>query len=84
MNGDTIPKEMLLAQFLQYLPESERDIAKSSLNQYNEVDEEDLMEFLGDHGVRTTPSKENIGRILEEMAHKELIQCPTYVADCWL
>ena len=83
MNGDTIPKDILLGQFCQYLAESERNIVEMCLKNYDAIDEEDLLDFLGDHNVRVKPSKENITKIVQELSHKELIQCPTYVADCW-
>lgn len=83
MNGDTIPKDILLGQFCQYLAESERNIVEMCLKNYDAIDEEDLLDFLGDHNVRVKPSKENIMKIVQELSHKELIQCPTYVADCW-
>jgi len=82
-NGDCVPKEVLLSQFLHYLPESERRIAETCLNDFENADKDDLMDLLEDHNVRVAPTKTNIKRLFEETAHKELIQVPTYIADCW-
>lgn len=82
-SGDIIPSDVLLNQFLQYLPESERAIAESCLRDYESVDEEELLDFLSDHNVKVKPQKDNIQQLLEQTAHKEMLQVPTFVAECW-
>jgi hypothetical protein len=81
VHGDSIPKEALLQEFLMYLGESDRQVAKSCLENFESVDEEELFDFLEDHKVKVKATPESIRTILEEIAHKELIQDPTYVAD---
>lgn len=83
LNGDTIPENIILSQYLEFLPQSEKTIVTSALENFERTDQDDLMDFLEDHKVILRPTKENIRRIIIDTAHKELIQCPTYVADCW-
>jgi hypothetical protein len=83
VNGDTIPENILLSQYMEYLPHSERAVVQSALDNFETADQDDLMDFLEDHKVLLRPTRDNIKKIITDTAHKELIQCPTYVADCW-
>ena len=44
---------------------------------------EELLHLLGRYGCRKTPTPQNVKALILELAHKELIQRPQYVADCW-
>lgn len=61
---------------LEFLPQSERAIVTSALENFERTDQDDLMDFLEDHKVILRPTKENIRKIITETAHKELNQCP--------
>lgn len=72
-----------LVDFLTFLSPVERDTVRSSLANFQEVDNEDLMEFLEAHDCRKIPNAENIQSIVHELAHKDLVQKPKYIVDCF-
>lgn len=78
-----ICEKELLDSFLQYVTHDESDLLKQALETFEDVDQDELLDVLGCHDVRTAPTTSNIKRILTEVAHKELIQNAAYVADCW-
>ncbi|KAJ7373301.1 hypothetical protein OS493_012892 [Desmophyllum pertusum] len=44
---------------------------------------DELIELLDRYGCRKRPTQANVKDLILELAHKELIQKPQYVADCW-
>lgn len=83
LTGDVLEKRELIVEYLLFLPDSEKKLIEEALVNFDAVSQEDLLELLHDHGVRCIPSKKNFSSLIEEMAHKELLQEPSYVADCW-
>ncbi|CAC5399941.1 unnamed protein product [Mytilus coruscus] len=73
----------LLEGFYKDLPEHERVCLQMSLSDFTKVDEYDFVDILDSHGVRHLPNQLNIARIIMEIAHKEIIQTPTFVSKCW-
>ncbi len=69
--------------FWKYLPEMERETLQNALKDYPSVEQDDLLEVLGSHDVKTIASEANIGAIVDEMAHKELVQAPAYIRNAW-
>lgn len=47
------------------------------------LDSDDLMDTLDNHDCRTNPTAENIKSIVLEIAHKEILQTPMFVCDCF-
>ena len=45
--------------------------------------DEELLDLLEQFGCRKFPTRENIMSLILEVAHKEIIQKPQYMADCW-
>ena len=45
--------------------------------------DEDALDFLSSFQCFKVPSKQNIRSIILGLVHKELVQKPSYVADCW-
>ena len=79
-DGDIVPKDLLLQQYLKFLPEIDSKLVANALDDFENVDQGDLIDFLDDHKVQLLPNKMNLKTILEDLAHKEMIQSPTYVA----
>ncbi|XP_038064500.1 uncharacterized protein LOC119735750 [Patiria miniata] len=67
--------------FLQYIPESERNILEAALQEFPS-DNEELVEILGEYDCKKLPSETNLSHIISEMGHKEIIQKPRFIADC--
>ncbi|XP_046582796.1 uncharacterized protein LOC124290148 [Haliotis rubra] len=73
-------KKNMISDFLSFLPEGESRILSAALK--DDFDQEEVMDILGSHECRVVPTKENLEKILGEIAHKEVIQQPMYVKDC--
>lgn len=47
------------------------------------MDLDELLDILDAHEVKQLPNQSNIDRLVHEIAHKEQIQAPMFVADFW-
>ena len=83
LSGIETEKGDLLQEYLSYLPDSESDILSRALHNFEDVEIEELVEFFDDHGHVSVPSPDNIRTLVCDVAHKEMIQSPAYVAECW-
>lgn len=77
------PNEKLIENFLNIVSESEREVIKSGIENFDETDFDELLETLNNFDGRRTPNKENFKDIIYDIAHKEIIQKPKYIIDCW-
>ena len=57
--------------------------ANTYLQNFSAVDNDDLPDALDVHDCRTRVNEENFKAVLLEIAHKELLQTPMFVCDCW-
>ena len=75
----------LVQSFFKIIPAPEKQCYENAMQDFMPFGDEfdELVDFLDSHDVRQAPSKENTKRLLEEVSHKELIQAPMFVADCW-
>ena len=78
-----INKMDLLEEYIKFLPESEAEIVSKALLSYDEADSDDLLDFFDDHHHTSLPCKETFRMKVAELAHKELIQEPSYAAKTW-
>lgn len=76
-------KSDLVENFLKYLPESERTVFESWQSDFHSVDQEELLEILDNNSCRKIPTDSNVNEILQELAHKTLVQEPAYVIEQW-
>lgn len=79
-------EESLLHSFNRYLAPIDEDVVHEALKGGECEDGRDyteLIDLLSRYGCRKRPSKENVNSLISELAHKELIQRPRYVAECW-
>lgn len=76
-------KSSIIENFLKYVPESEQAVFQAWQSDFNSVDKEELIEVLDMHSCRKTPTENNAEEILQELAHKKLIQEPAYVIEQW-
>ena len=76
-------KETLIHEFLNFLSKTDRDLVSSAMEDFTSVTEEDLIDFFDEQGVTKLPTKENFIEVVSDMAHKNLIQQPTYVTEVW-
>ncbi|XP_019222594.1 uncharacterized protein LOC109204863 isoform X2 [Oreochromis niloticus] len=73
----------LKAHFLQFVSSQECDVLMEAVKNFSAVDLDDLVEVLDSYGCRKRITAETLPTILDEIAHKELVQKPMFVIDCW-
>ncbi|XP_049900229.1 uncharacterized protein LOC126390120 [Epinephelus moara] len=73
----------LKTSFLQFVSCQEQDVLRHALDDFSSVDDDDLLEVLNSYECRKRVTAASLPEILEELAHKELVQKPMYVIDCW-
>ncbi|KAL3866442.1 hypothetical protein ACJMK2_043738 [Sinanodonta woodiana] len=73
----------LTTTFLGFIPVSERTIIQAALDNFELVNMNDLLEVLESHECKKLPTPANIQSIIEEIAHKEILQEPRFVIESW-
>ncbi|KAL2076434.1 hypothetical protein ACEWY4_027962 [Coilia grayii] len=73
----------ILKSFMHYVSSQDTVILKTALEDFSKVDSTDLMDVLQAYECRKMVNAHTLPQVLEEIAHKELIQKPRYVVDCW-
>jgi hypothetical protein len=80
---DNINGNMLMESFKHFVSESERGVIDRCMSDEIDISGEELLDLLSAFDCKKSISKENLLATLNEIAHKELIQKPQYVAECW-
>ena len=78
-----IPNEDLLTDFYSYVSAPDREVFLTAEKDFSAVDTDELVEALDMHECKTVPKQENFKAVLLEIAHKEIIQTPMFISDCW-
>lgn len=76
-------KGELVDSFLKIVPEMDKNVLQDALKDFASVDKDDLFEFMEQHNVKKVIKADNVAPIVEEVAHKELVQTPTFVDECF-
>lgn len=83
----SITGPILIQSFMKYISADERRIVgqclSAELNFESEEEYNELLEILGNFDCRTRITEENAPTVIEEIAHKEIIQKTQYVTDSW-
>ncbi|KAJ7353883.1 hypothetical protein OS493_031590 [Desmophyllum pertusum] len=79
----SVTRKMLQDSFKHYVSNSEASLIEGCLSDSIQCDSAEMLEFLSAFDCKRKPTHENIIEIIREVSHKELIQKPQYVADCW-
>ena len=78
---------ILTHSFMQYISADERRVIEKCLSGDLDFENEDefkeLLDVLKIYDCRARVKPENIEVVIQEIAHKEIIQKPQYVTDCW-
>ena len=63
------------------MPESEHTVFESWRSNINRVNQEELIEILDNHSCRRITTSSTASEIIQELAHKMLVQEPAYVIE---
>ncbi|XP_029967711.1 uncharacterized protein LOC115403064 [Salarias fasciatus] len=73
----------LMETFFNYISPTEKDALSEALNDFRSADMEELLTILSSHNCTIAPMEQNLLRLFEEIAHKELVQEPSFILKCW-
>jgi hypothetical protein len=73
----------IMEAFFDIIPNDEVTTFRNALSNWESVDYDDLIEVLELHECKIRPTSQNISKILNEIAHKEIIQTPMFIVDCF-
>lgn len=82
--GLEIDEDELFTVFLEIVPQEEKHLVEEAMRDFTSVSErEEWIEFLEAHEVKLVITEKNAKQILLDVAHKEIVQDPAYIAECW-
>lgn len=73
----------ILNNFFEYVSETETSLIKSALENFSNVDDDDIIEFCSAYDAKWIPKKDNFKKLILQIAKEELIQKPSYVRNCF-
>ena len=79
----SVTSMMLQDSFKHYVSKSEASVIEGCLSDSIQGDNAELLDFLSAFDCKRRVTQDNLVEIIRELAHKEIIQKPQYVADCW-
>ena len=82
---ELLPKEWLVESFHQYISKDESETLKRCVTDkcLDPSTDEDVIDLLTSYNCRRVVRKDTMLKIIEELAHQEIIQRPKYVANAW-
>ena len=81
---DYVSEDMYLGSFMKCFSTTESSVVEHVLSRYLAVDDEDVQDFLTALVSKKIATNESFKESVVEIAHKELVQKPRYVAYCRL
>ena len=73
--------QILIEEFKSFVCHSDRQTIQNALN--GEFDKDEVEDVMGSHDCKVIPNEENFKRVAAEIAHKTLIQEPSFIKDVW-
>ncbi|KAK3084031.1 hypothetical protein FSP39_007063 [Pinctada imbricata] len=75
--------ESVREEFLLFIPPGEQKILKDAIEKFDSVDQDELIEVLSIHESKVRATNENIGTVVDQIAHLELVQETAFVRECF-
>ena len=69
-------------EFLQFIPDSECRLLSSALENIENIDMDELLEILSTHECKVKVTKDNLGTVIDQIAHIEMVQQPAFIREC--
>lgn len=79
----SITPEMLQDSFKCYVSPSATSLIEGCLANSIACDSDEMLDFLSAFDCKRKVTHSNFVEIMREVAHKEIVQKPKYVSDCW-
>lgn len=76
-----IGSDKLREEFLQFIPKSESGILSNAIGDMEKADMYELLEILSTHDCKVKITKDNIGPVIDRIAHLEMVQEPAFIKE---
>lgn len=73
----------LFQSFANYVNARDSEVIENALKDFSAVDQSELIDILETIECKWIPTSTNFNQLIQDIAHKELIQKPMFVIDCW-
>ena len=80
---ESISLDFFLTSFREYIAAEDGEVLDACFSDAFDADDKDILEFLSTFKCFRMSRKDNIQKIILELAHQELIQKPQYVVNSW-
>ena len=74
-------EDSLLDEYLQFISPIEQELLIQALKDFNSVDYDDLLDFLGNHDCKVLVTSSNLRETILQMASKEMFQEPSFIKE---
>ena len=81
VNSENDDTNTILEEYCQFLSDTEKDLITKTLDDFDGVEFDELLEFLSNHDCKVRVSKENVKTVLLQIADKKLNQEPAFVRE---
>ena len=78
-----ISDSFLREAFYLYIGKDEAETLKNCSEGELDANDDEILEVLSGYKCYQNPTKENVGLIITQLAHQELVQKPKYISNCW-
>ena len=75
--------ESLIQDFFLYIDPMEREVLSTAMTDFPAADFEELVNIFDSHQGKILPNETNLSILIQQIAHKELLQTPAFVIECW-
>lgn len=73
----------LMEVFFNFISPTEKDVLTEALDNFKGADMEEFLSILSSHNCSVLPTEENLPKLVEGIAHKEMVQEPAFIIKCW-
>ena len=81
MDLNKINSDSMLDEYLQFISAIEQEMVKQALNDFNSVEYDDLLDFLGNRECKVLVTSSNFRETILQMASKEMHQEPAFIKE---
>ena len=82
-NTDPDEGDLVQSFLTQFIPSVERELFQEAMDNFDSADYEDLCDTLSNYDGRVIPNDQNIWKVINEVAHHQMVQKPSFIIECW-
>lgn len=73
----------LVDAFLNIVSATDKEVLKMAMADFSSINEEELIDILDNYDCKFLPTANNCTEIINQLAHKAIVQEPNFVIDTW-